>query len=270
MSTPISLPHNASRATNSLNIAARYWLTVTIIGQLAFLIFIVGFYWTTSLTGNFEGWTKNKILPFGYVARDPTGNLLFAFHAVVAALVAFGGVLQLTPFVRGRYPTFHRWNGRVFLLAIMAASMSGLLLNWWREAGSVAITLNGVLILLFAFYAWRAARRRNIALHRRLALHTFMLAGGVWFLRIGMFAWFIVAVKLLGAPEPMTEAFMMLWGFGCYLVPMTITELYLRAEASEHAVFKWSVATTIITLTTLMALGIAAVGAVMWWPLLMP
>jgi uncharacterized membrane protein len=260
--------HSTSPPTKILHYATNYWLVVTIIGQLAFLIFIVGFYWTTSLTGNFEGWTKNKILPYGYIARDPTGNLIFAFHVVVAALVAFGGVLQLTPQIRTRFPTFHRWNGRVFLLAILAVSSSGLFLNWWREAGTIAITINGTLILLFATLAWRAARQRDFQRHRALAMHTFMLACGVWFLRLGMFAWFIIAVKLLGAPELMTEAFMTAWGFGCYLAPMACVALYLRAEVSEQILFKRTVAIVIFAMTSCMVLGIVALGAVMWLPLL--
>ena len=147
------------RASTALKASATFWLVIAIIGEWAFLIFILAFYGSTSLTGNFEAWTKNTILPKGYIAGDTIGNLFFAMHALIAAVVAFGGVLQLMPALRARFPVFHRWNGRVFLLAIIAASLTGLFMNWWRDMSTLAITVNGVLILLFAGLAWRYAHR---------------------------------------------------------------------------------------------------------------
>lgn len=66
---------------------------IAIIGEWAFLIFILAFYGSTSLTGHFEAWTTNTVLPKGYIANDTTENLFFAAHTLIAAVVAFGGVL---------------------------------------------------------------------------------------------------------------------------------------------------------------------------------
>ncbi len=131
------------RASTALKASATFWLVIAIVGQWAFLVFILTFYGSTSLAGNFEAWSKNTILPKGYIANDTTGNRLFAAHALIAAVVAFGGVLQLIPKLRARFPIFHRWNGRVFLTAIIAASLSGIAMNWWRDTGTLAISING-------------------------------------------------------------------------------------------------------------------------------
>lgn len=232
------------------------------------MIFIVAFYGPTSLTGNFEAWTKNTILPKGYIAGDPTGNMFFATHALIAAVVAFGGVLQLMPKLRMRFPAVHRWNGRVFLTAIVAASVSGMTMNWWRETSTVAISINGLLILVFAWLAWRAARERDFAAHRRWAMRTFMVAGGVWFLRLGFFAWFIVAKGVLKLPEGIHTVFNTLWPFGSYVLPLLILELYLRATASDSARFKFLAATTLTLSTLYMAIGVFAAAAFLWMPLI--
>ena len=92
------------RANAALKASATFWLVIAIVGEWAFLIFVVAFYGSTSLTGNFEAWTKNTILLKGYIAGNTTGNLFFAMHALIAALVAFGGVLQLMPTLRAGFP----------------------------------------------------------------------------------------------------------------------------------------------------------------------
>ena len=229
---------------------------IAIIGEWAFLIFILAFYGSTSLTGHFEAWTKNTVLPKGYIANDATGNLMFATHALIAALVAFGGVLQLIPPLRMRVPVFHRWNGRVFLIAIVAASLSGKMMNWWRKTATVAISIYGILILLFAWFAWRYARLRNFVAHRRWAMRTFMVAGGVWFLRLGFFAWIIVAKGVLKMPDEIHTIFNALWPFGSYLMPLIVLELYLRATMNHSARFKFFTSATLTMSALFMAVGV--------------
>jgi Predicted membrane protein (DUF2306) len=267
----ISASANASnlrRASAALKASVSFWLVITVVGQLAFLIFILAFYGSTSLTGNFEAWTKNTILPKGYIAGDTTGNLFFAAHTLIAAIVAFGGVLQLIPKIRARFPVFHRWNGRVFLMAIIAASLSGMFMNWWRETATVAISINGILILLFAWFAWRNARLRDFVAHRRWAMRTFMVAGGVWFLRLGFFAWFIIAKGVLKLPEGAHDVFAAVWPFGSYLLPLIVLELYLRAHASDKPRFKFVAAASLTLSTLLMTLGVLAVTTFFWIPLI--
>ena len=48
----------------------------------------------------------------------------------------------------------------------------------------IGVSLNGVLIMIFAEIALRYARARKIAVHRRWALRTFMVVSGVRFLRV--------------------------------------------------------------------------------------
>src|SRR6185295_18158611 len=125
------------------------------------------------------------------------GNLAFAAHALLAAVIAFGGALQIVPQIRARALAFHRWNGRVFLVTAVGLSLSGLYMVWVRGAnpsvvGKVSTSLNAVLILTFAAFAWRAALRRDVSVHRRWALRLYLVANAQWFIRVGVFAWFLL------------------------------------------------------------------------------
>ena len=95
-------------ADTALKAAAGLWFLVAVIGQWAFLYFIVAFYGPSTLQGNFEAWSKNTFLFKGYIAGDTAGNLAFAAHVLLAAVIAFGGAIQLIPQIRTRAITVHR------------------------------------------------------------------------------------------------------------------------------------------------------------------
>jgi len=240
--------------TAALKGAAQFWFAVTVIGQWAFLYYILAFYGNSSLQGNFQAWTRNPHLLKGYVPGDTAGNLAFAAHALLAAVIAFGGAIQLVPQIRARAISVHRWNGRLFLVTAFAVSVSGLYLVWVRGArgsvsGSVGISLDAVLILLFGALAWRAALARDVSGHRRWALRTYMVANGQWFLRVGMIAWMVL-------DQGQDRGFYRFWNFGCYLVPLAVLELYNRARESGSSSARYATAGGLIVLTVFMSIGI--------------
>lgn len=150
-----------------LDAATRFWLAASVAGQWAFLTYIVLFYGPSTVTGNFEAWSRNTALPKGYVPGDTIGNLAFAAHVLLAAVTSFGGALQLVPWIRARAMPLHRWNGRIFLVTALAVSVSGLWMVWGRGtdvgyAGSVAVSGNAVAIIVCAVVAWRAAIGRDL------------------------------------------------------------------------------------------------------------
>ena len=129
-----------------------------------------------------------------------------------------------------------------------------------------AITLNAVLILAFVTLAWRAARARDFAAHADWAIRSFLVVSGVWFLRIGLMAFALIAGGVFGAPEAMIQGFFTLWGFGSVLVPLAVFELYRRARASRSPATQTGMAVTLAALTLLMAVGIGGATLMMWLP----
>lgn len=248
-------------ANAALNAAATFWLITALIGQWAFFYYIAAFYGPSAFSGNFQTWNRLAVLGrTPYHAGDTAGNLTFLAHALAAGIIAFGGALQLVPQIRARAPTFHRWNGRLFLLTVVGLSLSGFYLVWVRHTSpdrlnALSTTFNGVLILAFAALAWRSARARQFVLHRRWAMRLYLVANAQWFLRVGLFAWFIVN-QILGKKVGLGDPFLLFWVVGCYLVPLAVLELYLRAKEDAGPVARISVAGGLVALTLLMAVGV--------------
>lgn len=243
-------------ADRALRVAAGLWWLAIAIGQWVFLYCIVALYGTTTLAGDFAAWNANPFLRKGYVAGDALGNVAFATHVLLAAVIVFGGTLQLVPQIRARAIAFHRWYGRVFLATAAAVAIAGLYMVWIRDAGGDAIdsaanTLNAALLLGFVAKTWRAARGGDASRHRRWALRTFVVVNGVFFMRIGVTAWLVLA---RGAGPLVFHIF----DFACYLVPLAGVELYLRARDRGGAVARWSVAGGLLAITAYCALGAVA------------
>lgn len=91
-----------------LRCAVGCWLFVTLIGQWLFLYYIAALYGVSTLSGHFEDWARRTTLFKGYVPGDTIGNLHFAAHVLLAAVIAFGGILQLIPQIRERAIVVHR------------------------------------------------------------------------------------------------------------------------------------------------------------------
>ena len=168
-----------------------------------------------------------------------------AAHVAMAAVLTFGGTVQLIPQIRERAIWLHRLNGRVFMIAAIAAAIAGLGLQWIRGTGfhsadislveSLGTTLDAILILAFAALAWRAVLAKNIDVHQRFATRLFLVVNGVWFLRVGYMAW---AVLTQGALRVLH--FFTFWSYGAFLVPLAIYELYWRAKTgSAFAHARW-------------------------------
>jgi uncharacterized membrane protein len=260
-----------SIADTMLKGAAAFWFVVAVAGQWLFVVFIVGFYAAPTATGNFEAWDKNTFMTHGYVAGDTAGNLAFAAHVMMAAVITASGTVQLIPWIRAHAISFHRFSGRVFIFIAFAISLAGLFLNATRGEGAFAhlpITLNAVLLMFCAGQAFGHVRAGNIDMHRRWALRTFMVMNGVWFLRVGMMGWMITKIGLFGGPEAFDANFYAFWSYGSYLVPLVVLELYFQAQDRGGALAKVAVSALLFGLTLAMGAGIVGAAAMMWWPLL--
>ena len=262
-------PVRRNYGARALKAASIFWFLTAVAGQWLFVAYILSLYGGPTVTGHFEGWNRNTGLFNGHVAGDTPGNLMFASHMMGAALITFAGTLQLVPQIRQHALTFHRWTGRVYLIAAAIMALGGLYLVWVRGGyfhipGALAITLDAVLILVFGAMTLRQALARNIAAHQRWALRLFMVVSGVWFLRVGLMGWIVINQGPVGMTGNMDGWFDLFAVYGNYLVPLAILELYLRAKASRSSVQKYAVAGLVTLATLVMAVGIFGAYMFMW------
>ncbi|HVS01081.1 MAG TPA: DUF2306 domain-containing protein [Thermoanaerobaculia bacterium] len=257
-------------ADTLLRAAARFWFGVTILGQFVFAFAVASFYGMTALRGDYHRWAK--FINHGHVPGDTMGNLSIALHVGSAVALMLAGGLQIVPGVRNRFPRFHRWNGRVYVLAAVTVSVAGLYMTWIRGGiGDVSqhlgSTLNAVLIWLCAGMALRFAIARDFRTHRRWALRLFLVASAAFFYRATFFFTMLVFGGPVGFdPTTFSGPFLTFMAFAQALVPLGILELYLRAQARPGAFRRLAVAALLFILTLGMAGGLLAITRAVWVP----
>ncbi len=258
-------------ADKALNATAAFWFLVAIAGQWLFAYYIAVFYGGTLIQGNLGEWTKRMI--HGFIEGDYIGNAFVLLHILLAFVITFGGPLQLIPQLRTKSRLFHRWNGRIYILTAIIISLGALYMVWSREAivgglyGQIAISGNALLIMFFAIMTIRTAMKGNFIAHRRWAIRTFLVVSGVWFFRVGFGLWiFLNNGSAPGSTQDLTGPFDMFLYLANYLLPLVFLELYLYTKDKANASGKFTMAGTLIILTTLMACGIFMAAQIFWLP----
>jgi Predicted membrane protein (DUF2306) len=261
----------SASGNRALSRAAGLWFITATIGQWAFVYFIMAFYGRHSIDGNFA-LLNNKPNITGYVPGDSIGNIQWLMHVFLAAIVTFSGVLQLIPAIRQRLPSLHRWNGRLFLITALIATLTGFYLTWIRGSqlnlpSALSTSLNGVFIIVFACLAWRSALQRDFAEHRRHALRAYLLVNGVWFLRIGIILTGIV-LSAFGIEMSYESPAFLAVSFLSWIVPIALLQLFFSAQASSNMKYQYRVAGVFIFLSLLTLGGSILTMMFMWWPYL--
>lgn len=268
LSTTLARPFDTPRA---VNLAVKTWFCIAAIGHGIFFFYILAVFYPPIAESGLYG-LQGMHLPAGFREGDTLGNLAAVAHVLLAAIVIGGGPSQLIPGLRRKAPTFHRWLGRSYLLAAVISAIGGLYMTWTRHSigdlvSQITISIDGVLILAFAFLALRNVMAGRIAEHRRWALRLFMAASAVWFFRVVLMGWAMLTGGWGIDWESFTGPFLYALGFGQYLVPLAMLQWYFHCqkhEASQHAQIAF--VSTLVPLTAFMAIGIVAATMGMWLP----
>ena len=271
--TSIALPTRSevtSVADAALKAAARFWFLVAVSGQVIFALAVASFYGSTALRGDYYRWSRS--ISHGLIRGDKMGNLAVVVHLASAVVITLAGVLQLIPRVRNRFPVFHRWNGRVYMVSAVTVSAAGLYMTWIRgSVGDVSqhlgSTLNAVLIWICAAMALRYAVIRDFKTHRRWALRLFIVVSASWFIRLALYLTFLIFRRPVGFdPTTFRGPLLTALAFGQYIVPLAVLELYLRAQNAASAAKRMAMAGALFVLTLAMGAGIFAVTMARWVP----
>jgi hypothetical protein len=254
-------------SVNPLKASAALWLIVAAAGQWLFAYYVVIVFGVRVAADGLAGLAQVRLM-HGYVAGDTIGNIASTVHILLAIAIHGGGPLQLIPWLRNGAPTFHRWNGRTFLVAALLAALLGLYLQWVRGATQGVAdtggnTIASILIFIFAALALRHARARNFDVHRRWALRLFLVVSAVWFMRRGSYGSQFLehAFAIRFAPayyESMNAAKL--------LVPLGVLELYFWARRAAGPRGRMGAAIAIVAATVLTAVGVYGAATIKWLP----
>ena len=261
---------SAISADNVLSSIVKGWVGIALVGQWMFAIYIFTLYALPTIAGNSE--VTHEMLP-GHGVKDKSfiDSILYFSHILPAALMALSGVFQLFPSIRRKYPKFHRINGRMFFVLAISGALTGLYLTWgaglrFSDIGSLGVTLNGILIPVAIYFAWRTAIKKQFNLHQRFAVHSFLLVNGVWSFRLYLMGWFITNQGPNGNSANIDGPADITLSFASYLFPMLIAELYFWAKRNRSNRVKWSVSIVAAIGTLITLIGVLSAGSAMWFP----
>jgi uncharacterized membrane protein len=121
----------------------------------------------------------------GRFAARPFLTLL---HVVPGGLFLALAPLQFSSRIRNRHIGFHRWSGRILVLAGVASTAPafyfGLLMPYGGTVEAVAIALFGGLFVAALGRAFVAIRRKQVDLHREWMIRAFALAIAISTVRV--------------------------------------------------------------------------------------
>jgi uncharacterized membrane protein len=272
MSTAVMTPRLEldSFADNALKNTTRFWFVVAVLGQFAFALNVAIFYSLTALRGGFQAW--NKSLLTGYAPGATMSNSALIGHILFATIISIAGALQLVPQVRNRFPVFHRWNGRLYVVAAITQGLTGLYLSIFGKniptglVQHIGLWISGVLLIFCAVMALKFAVARDFKTHRRWALRLFLVASGSWFFRVGFTLTVLVFGPIGFEPTTFRGPLPAFWTFAEYLLPLAVLELYFRAQEQPGALRRMAMAGVLFALTLAMGAGIFAITAGQWVP----
>ncbi len=263
---------NTKKIDKAFKKVTRILFSVGVIGQWIFVYYIVAFYGGVVVNGTYE--KINEQLGHGIIEGDSIGNFMLTVHLALAAVITFGGPIQFFSSIRNRFPTFHRWNGRIYFVTAFLISIAGLYMIYTRGAhGGITMllgnTLNASLIMIFSVMAWRTAMQRNFAVHKKWAIRAFLMVSGVWFFRVGYGLWILLTgFTAPGTSENLNGPFDIFLSFGHSLIPLLILELYFFAKTHKDLRIKKVATIGLGVLTVLLAAGVTMVAMIFWMPVL--
>ncbi len=121
----------------------------------------------------------------GRFAAHPVLTLL---HVLPGAIVLILAPLQFSSRIRYRFIEFHRWSGRLIVLAAFVSAVAGLSFGLRMPYGgpgeTTAVALFGGLFVMAVGLAVVAIRRKQVAQHREWMIRAFAIALGISTVRV--------------------------------------------------------------------------------------
>ena len=214
-------------------LAASAWLSAAFFGA-----YIVFFYAGAIAAGTPAQWNAN--LAGLFVPRAPLGTAGIAAHFAAGGIILLLGPIQLLTRIRVAAPAFHRWAGRLYVLAAFVAGLGGLTFiavngTIGGPAMSFGFAGYGALMVLASVQTWRHARALRqpgrLALHRAWAIRLFALAIGSWLYRMDYGFWFLFTGGA-GHTHDYRGWFDLIMDGAFYLPNFLIAESFVRARAA--------------------------------------
>ncbi|MCM3762483.1 DUF2306 domain-containing protein [Alkalihalobacillus oceani] len=105
--------------------------------------------------------------------------LMVQLHIALAIISLITGPLGVIKALRRKSLSFHRWNGRIYVLSILLNFIPGVYVSFFATGGwisTVGFLVLNTLWLVTTFLGYFYARKRQIGLHSRWITRSFLLS----------------------------------------------------------------------------------------------
>jgi len=149
-----------------------------------------------------------------------------SIHFGIGGLVLMIGPFQFVPGLRSRWPTVHRWMGRVYVAGCIFSGIAAFILASNTNAGPVARTGFSLLALVWVStttMAFIKARNRKFSEHRKWMIRSYALTLAAVTLRI------YLPVSMIGFGMPFGVVYPII-SFACWVPNVAVAEWFLRRD----------------------------------------
>ena len=205
-------------------LVATVWLSATLFG-----LYILAFYAVSLVKGEMSQW--NEVLPGLYDPNTRNATIGIGVHFAAGGIILVLGCIQLINSIRVKFPALHRWLGRIYILASLAAGIGGLTFIFIKGTiggiiMDIGFALYGILMILAAVETFRHAYGKRFEKHRAWALRLFALAIGSWLYRMDYGFWFLFTNEL-GHTASFSGPFDYFMDFFFYLPNLLVAEIFI-------------------------------------------
>jgi len=245
-------------------LGAAVWLSSTV-----FAIFILVFYIGAAIRHRWQLWDTFLPLYSDHTALSTTGMM---WHLICAAILLLLGNIQILHVVRKKAPRVHHWCGRIYVACAFFAGFGGLLfiVTHGCHGGvvqNIGFGIYGLLMVLCSTLTiLYAALWKNYDQHKMWATRTYTLSIGSWLYRMFYGVWSSTVGTSPASTSDFRGGFDYFMDFGFFIVPLLVTEAYLRAQRPQTVLHANIL--TVILLTSLLSviIGTAYFMAKRWIP----
>jgi hypothetical protein len=266
----VSAPHSKLEKLASISIRWSGFLLVTTVWISAglFGLYILAFYVSALYTGNLEQW--NNILHGLYQKGFVTATAGVGLHFITGGIILILGSIQLIEAVRTRYPVFHRWVGRIYVLASLLTATGGLIFIIAKGTigglvMNIGFSFYGLLMLIAAVETYRHAVAGRIDKHRAWALRLYALAIGSWLYRMDYGFW-LQLTGGLGHLHNFEGPFDRIMAFFFYIPNLFVAEVFIKKHNRVSSFLGILSAFILLSMTAFLLLGTYYFTKLYWGP----
>lgn len=165
-------------------------------------------------------------------------------HVIFGSVAMLGGLLQIWPWLRRKYPVVHRNAGRAYVFAgVLPSGLMALIVGSESPFGPATRVSDVMLALIWigcTWAGWRAVRERRFGDHRRWMIRSVALTFSIIVNRIiGVIAAMVLEPQLQttfgGSEVAFGQSIAAISAWGSWTLVLVLTQLWLERRPSKKS-----------------------------------